>query len=43
MAGQTYPGGEDAPGWLDVGPGWLFTSIRDAVVVADAGTAHILL
>jgi hypothetical protein len=22
-------------GWLDLGPGWLFASIRDAVIVAD--------
>lgn len=30
-------------GWLDFGPGWLFTSMRDAVVVADAETAQIVL
>jgi PAS domain S-box-containing protein len=29
--------------WLDLSPGWLFDSIRDAVVVADAATARILL
>jgi PAS domain S-box-containing protein len=30
-------------GWLDLGPGWLFDSIRDAVVVADAETGRIAL
>src|SRR3979490_2463988 len=30
-------------GWLDLGPGWLFASIRDAVVVADAATGRIAL
>ena len=29
--------------WLDLGPGWLFDSIRDAVVVADADTGRIAL
>jgi PAS domain S-box-containing protein len=29
--------------WLDLDPGWLFDSIRDAVVVADAATAQIVL
>jgi PAS domain S-box-containing protein len=29
--------------WLDLGPGWLFTSIRDAVVVADASDGRIAL
>src|SRR4051794_25903419 len=24
-----------APGWLDLGPGWLFEHIRDAVAVVD--------
>src|SRR5437764_735789 len=37
----------DAPprtsGWLDLGAGWLFDSIRDAVVVADAGSGEIAL
>src|SRR6267378_5684889 len=32
-----------ADGWLDLGPGWLFDSIRDAVVVADAETGRIAL
>src|SRR5438876_9898785 len=32
-----------AAGWLDLGPGWLFDSIRDAVVVADADTGRIAL
>ena len=32
-----------APGWLDFGPGWLFTSMRDAIVVVDATTAQIVL
>jgi PAS domain S-box-containing protein len=30
-------------GWLDLGPGWLFDSIRDAVVVADAESGRIAL
>ncbi len=30
-------------GWLDLGPGWLFESIRDAVVVVDAATGRIAL
>ncbi|HLZ26326.1 MAG TPA: ATP-binding protein [Chloroflexota bacterium] len=30
-------------GWLDLGPGWLFASIRDAVIVADAETSRIAL
>src|SRR5689334_6635901 len=29
--------------WLDLDSGWLFDSIRDAVVVADAETARIVL
>ena len=29
--------------WLDLGPGWLFDSIRDAVVVAHADTGRIAL
>ena len=33
----------DRHGWLDLGPGWLFTSIRDAVLVVDAETARIAL
>jgi PAS domain S-box-containing protein len=32
-----------ADGWLDLGPGWLFTNIRDAVVVVDAETGRIAL
>jgi PAS domain S-box-containing protein len=32
-----------AGGWLDLGAGWLFDSIRDAVVVADAETGRIAL
>jgi PAS domain S-box-containing protein len=32
-----------APGWLDFGPGWLFTSMRDAIVVVDDTTAQIVL
>src|ERR1700682_3000373 len=30
-------------GWLDLGPGWLFASIRDAVIVADAASGRIAL
>src|SRR5258708_33963767 len=30
-------------GWLDLGPGWLFASIRDAVIVADAENGRIAL
>jgi PAS domain S-box-containing protein len=30
-------------GWLDFGSGWLFTSILDAIVVAEADTARIVL
>lgn len=30
-------------GWLDLGPGWLFASIRDAVIVAEAETGRIAL
>ena len=29
--------------WLDFGPGWLFTSMRDAIVVADCETGRIAL
>jgi PAS domain S-box-containing protein len=32
-----------ADGWLDLGPGWLFASIRDAVVVVDAEHGRIAL
>src|SRR5690242_17399021 len=32
-----------ADGWLDLGAGWLFDSIRDAVIVADAATGHVAL
>jgi PAS domain-containing protein len=30
-------------GWLDFGPGWLFSTIRDAVIVADAVDGKIVL
>src|SRR3982074_2647723 len=30
-------------GWLDLGPGWLFASIRDAVIVSDAASGQIAL
>ncbi|MGI9145517.1 MAG: PAS domain-containing protein, partial [Chloroflexota bacterium] len=30
-------------GWLNLGPGWLFASIRDAVIVADADSGRIAL
>ena len=30
-------------GWLDFGPGWLFASMRDAIVVVDAETAQVAL
>lgn len=30
-------------GWLDLDPGWLFTNIRDAVVVVEAESARITL
>ena len=29
--------------WLDFGPGWLFASMRDAIVVVDAETAQVAL
>src|SRR5438105_7120220 len=29
--------------WVDLGPGWLFDNIRDAVIVADADTAQVAL
>src|SRR3954468_14277290 len=32
-----------ADGWLDLGAGWLFDSIRDAVIVADAATGRVAL
>ena len=32
-----------AEGWLDLGPGWLFANIRDAVVVAEADGGRIVL
>ncbi|HYY88156.1 MAG TPA: histidine kinase dimerization/phospho-acceptor domain-containing protein, partial [Chloroflexota bacterium] len=32
-----------AEGWLDLGSGWLFASIRDAVLVVDAQTGGIVL
>src|SRR5437879_1534501 len=35
--------GPSPDGWLDLGPGWLFASIRDAVVVADAASGRIAL
>src|SRR5438874_12553974 len=38
-----YSSAAASRGWLDLGPGWLFTSILDAVVVADAQTARIVL
>jgi PAS domain S-box-containing protein len=34
---------DDGTGWLDLGPGWLFTGIRDAVVVAEADSGRIVL
>jgi len=39
MTSRTVP----ADGWLDLGRGWLFASIRDAVVVVDAESARIVL
>ena len=36
-------GDGDGDGWLDLAPGWLFASIRDAVVVARADTGRIAL
>src|ERR671933_503878 len=30
-------------GWLDFGSGWLFTSMRDAIVVAESESARIVL
>ena len=32
-----------ADGWLDFGPGWLFTNMLDAVAVVDAESARIVL
>ncbi|GAC1323791.1 MAG: hypothetical protein NVSMB2_21620 [Chloroflexota bacterium] len=32
-----------APGWIDLGPGWLFATIRDAVIVANVETGEIAL
>jgi PAS domain S-box-containing protein len=32
-----------SPSWLDLGDGWLFASIRDAVVVTDVATGRIVL
>ena len=29
--------------WLDLGAGWLFDSIRDAVIVTDAASGQIAL
>ncbi len=34
---------KDPARWLDLGPGWLFDSIRDAVVVADPVTGRVVL
>src|SRR5690349_1557214 len=39
MTSRTLP----ADGWLDLGSGWLFASIRDAVVVVDAESARVVL
>jgi PAS domain S-box-containing protein len=36
---RSTPGGA----WLDLDAGWLFTSIRDAVVVADGQSGHVEL
>ena len=40
---HSLDGHSQAAGWLDLGAGWLFDSIRDAVVVADAQTGRIAL
>jgi PAS domain S-box-containing protein len=34
---------EASTAWLDLDSGWMFASIRDAVVVADAETAQVVL
>src|SRR5437868_15245059 len=39
MTSRTLP----TDGWLDLDRGWLFASIRDAVVVVDAESARIVL
>ncbi len=43
MADDAHSQANPGSSWLDLGPGWLFTSIRDAVVVADAATSEIVL
>jgi PAS domain S-box-containing protein len=43
MRAQDHAPNAPATGWLDLGPGWLFASIRDAVVVAAADSGHIAL
>ena len=40
MPGRLDP---DRQSWLDLDPGWLFTNIRDAVVVVEAESAHVTL
>ncbi|MDQ6669637.1 MAG: ATP-binding protein [Chloroflexota bacterium] len=40
---HTAPALASPHGWLDLGPGWLFASIRDAVIVADAANGRIAL
>jgi PAS domain S-box-containing protein len=44
MPNAPDPGLRATPeGWLHLGPGWLFASIRDAVIVADAESGRIAL
>jgi PAS domain S-box-containing protein len=44
MGAHSLNQGPDASAaWLDLDAGWLFASIRDAVVVADAETARVVL
>jgi PAS domain S-box-containing protein len=38
-----HPEPDASTAWLDLDAGWLFASIRDAVVVADAQTARVVL
>ena len=42
MATHLHTDGE-GDGWLDLGPGWLFSSFRDAVIVAEAHSGRIAL
>ncbi len=43
MSPRTDPTASQRQQWLDLGPGWLFNSIRDAVIVLDASSGQIAL